>query len=328
MKKAAKTLCVAIASLVILSASTCAQLSPSFYNGTCRDVSHVVWKVVSQAVGSEKRMAASLLRLHFHDCFVNGCDGSVLLDDTASFTGEKSAGPNKNSLRGFEVIDAIKSQLESQCPGIVSCADIVALAAQTSVFMLGGPGWAVPLGRRDSTTASRDAANSQIPPPVFTVSELTSAFQAKGLSLKDMVVLSGAHTIGAAQCFTFRNRLYSFNSTAASDPTIDASFLATLQSSCPKESGDDQLSNLDAVTPNRFDNQYYKNLQKNKGLLTSDQELFSGTGSDAATLVSSYASNPLTFWRDFKESMIKMGNISPLTGTNGEIRKNCHFVNS
>ena len=57
----------------------------------------------------------------------------MLLDDTTSFKGEKTAAPNANSLRGYEVIDTIKSQLESQCPGVVSCADILAVAARDSV---------------------------------------------------------------------------------------------------------------------------------------------------------------------------------------------------
>lgn len=65
--------------------------------------------------------------------FAQGCDASVLLNDTSSFTGEQSAGPNVNSIRGFGVIDSIKSELESLCPGVVSCADILAVAARDSV---------------------------------------------------------------------------------------------------------------------------------------------------------------------------------------------------
>lgn len=64
---------------------------------------------------------------------MQGCDGSVLLDDTSSFTGEKTAVPNNNSLRGFDVIDSIKSQLEASCKQVVSCADILAVAARDAV---------------------------------------------------------------------------------------------------------------------------------------------------------------------------------------------------
>ncbi|CAI0626515.1 unnamed protein product [Linum tenue] len=59
----------------------------------------------------------------------------MLLDDTATFQGEKTAPPNLNSLRGFEVIDAIKLELESVFPETVSCADVLAIAARNSVFL-------------------------------------------------------------------------------------------------------------------------------------------------------------------------------------------------
>ncbi|PWA89447.1 peroxidase protein [Artemisia annua] len=109
------------------------QLTANFYASSCPNFSATISTAVNSAVSNEARMGASLLRLHFHDCFVNGCDASVLLDDTANFTGEKTAAPNNNSLRGFDVIDTIKSQLESSCPGVVSCADILATAARDSV---------------------------------------------------------------------------------------------------------------------------------------------------------------------------------------------------
>ncbi|GJV13954.1 peroxidase 4 [Tanacetum coccineum] len=110
-----------------------AQLSPNFYSRSCPNVISVVKSAVQSAISRETRMGASLLRLHFHDCFVNGCDGSVLLDDTSSFTGEKNATANFQSARGFDVVDNIKSAVERACPGVVSCADILAISARDSV---------------------------------------------------------------------------------------------------------------------------------------------------------------------------------------------------
>jgi peroxidase len=76
-----------------------------------------------------------------------------------------------------------------------------------------------------------------------------------------------------------------------------------------------------------FDNQYYKNLQQRKGLLHSDQELLNGVGANAAT-VNQFANAAGTFFTNFRTAMIKMDNLSPLTGKHGEIRLNCHTVNS
>ncbi|XP_062001130.1 peroxidase 4-like [Rosa rugosa] len=294
------------------------KLSPKYYSSKCPNALSIVQGEVIAAIKNETRIGASLLRLHFHDCFVNGCDASILLDDTPGFIGEKTAVPNNNSVRGFEVVDQIKAKLEKACPGVVSCADILALAARDSVVHLGGPSWNVGLGRRDSTSASRSAANTSIPPPTSNISSLLSSFAAQGLSSRDLVALAGSHTIGLARCTSFRARIYN-------DTTIDAVFAKSLQSNCPITGNDNNLASLDLQTPTYFDNLYYKNLLKEKGLLHSDQELFNGTSADA--LVKIYASDTFKFFEDFAKSMVKMGNIKPLTGSQGEIRINCRKVN-
>ncbi|XP_038697972.1 peroxidase 4-like [Tripterygium wilfordii] len=85
------------------------------------------------------------------------------------------------------------------------------------------------------------------------------------------------------------------------------------------------MSPLDLVTPNSFDNNYFKNLIQKKGLLHSDQVLFSGGSTDK--IVYEYSKNPSLFNSDFASAMIKMGNIDVLTGSSGEIRKICSAVN-
>ncbi|TMW87735.1 hypothetical protein EJD97_019543 [Solanum chilense] len=302
----------------LLRLSSAQSLSANFYSSSCPNVLSIIKTAVNSAVSSEARMGASLLRLHFHDCFVNGCDASVLLDDTSNFTGEKTAGPNSGSIRGFDVIDTIKTQVESSCAGIVSCADILAVAAQDSVVKLGGPSWTVLLGRRDSTTANLSAANNNLPGPTLNLSALISSFSNKGLTTREMVALSGSHTIGQTRCTSFRTRLYS-------EANINASFATTVKSNCPQSGGDNNLSPLDITSPTSFDNAYYKNLQILKGLLHSDQVLFNGGSTDS--IVNTYSSNPTTFSTDFANAMVRMGNLSPLTGTNGQIRKNCRKTN-
>lgn len=304
------------------------QLVYDFYRYSCPFVENMVLNVVRSAVQNDTRMAASLLRLHFHDCIVNGCDASVLLDDTDSITGEKGAFPNLNSARGFEVIDAIKTALENSCNATVSCADILTIAARDSVYLSGGPYWQVQLGRRDGTTASKSAANANIPSPFESLSSLISKFQGVGLSVQDLVVLSGAHTIGRAHCGTFSPRLFNFSASNGPDPTIQPSLLQNLQNLCPDGSSDpNTMGPLDAVTKDLFDNMYFRNLQNNMGLLQSDQVLFSTANASTAFFVNYYSSFPYAFSRDFPTSMVKMANISVHTGSDGEIRKNCRFVN-
>ncbi|KAK3188225.1 hypothetical protein Dsin_027786 [Dipteronia sinensis] len=293
------------------------------YRDTCPEAESIIFSNVQNAVYQDSRMAASLLRLHFHDCFVNGCDASVLLDDTEDFVGEKTAAPNLNSLRGFEVIDAIKSQLESVCPGTVSCADILAIAARDSVVISGGPGWEVQMGRRDSLSASKALANNNIPGPNSTVADLVAKFQNLGLSLSDMVALSGAHTMGKARCSSFSARLQGTGFSNVGDINLD--FLQSLRQLC-SFSGSNTLAQLDLVTPATFDNQYYINLLSGEGLLPSDQVLVTEDDQTRA-IVESYVEDQFAFFEDFKYAMVRMGSLGPLTGSNGEIRRNCRIVN-
>lgn len=303
------------------------QLSSTFYDETCPNVSTIVRGVIQNALLTDARIGASLIRLHFHDCFVDGCDGSLLLNDSTTIVSEKGAGPNNNSARGFDVVDNIKTALESACSGIVSCADILAIASEASVSLAGGPSWNVLLGRRDGTTANITGANN-LPGPTEILDKLKEKFVDVGLNTTDLVSLSGAHTFGRGQCRTFINRLYNFNGTNNPDTTLNTTYLATLQGICPENGNGSVLTNLDLTTPNTFDNNYFSNLQVNNGLLQSDQELFSTTGDETVNIVNNFSSDQTAFFASFVESMIKMGNISVLTGTNGEIRLNCALVNN
>nr|AAU04440.2 secreted peroxidase [Phelipanche ramosa] len=234
-KKIYQLCCCALAILSLIlflsSTPTQAQLSPTFYSRTCRNAPTIIRNSIRRAISRERRMAASLIRLHFHDCFVQGCDASILLDETPSIQSEKTAFPNVNSARGFDVIEAVKREVERICPRVVSCADILTLAARDASVAVGGPTWTVRLGRRDSTAANRGEANTDLPSPFAGLQALITAFADKGLSETDMVALSGSHTLGQAQCFLFRARIYS-NGT-----DIDPNFARNRRRQCPQTSG-------------------------------------------------------------------------------------------
>ncbi|KAL3501585.1 hypothetical protein ACH5RR_036034 [Cinchona calisaya] len=306
-------------------------LTLDYYKEKCPNVLEIVRNEMECAVLSDPRNAALILRLHFHDCFVQGCDGSVLLDDTITLQGEKNAPNNKNSLKGFRTIDRIKNILESECPGIVSCADILTVAARDAVVLVGGPFWEVPLGRKDSKTAGYELSNTNLPTADDGLLSIISKFIYQGLSVTDMVALSGAHTIGLARCVNFRERIYGDFPITSAMNSASETYLKNLKSICPPGIGEDNKeSAMDYVTPNLFDNSYYQVLLRGEGLLNSDQELYSSIlGVETKKIVQKYAENPIAFFEQFSESMVKLGNITnPETYVDGEVRKNCRFANT
>ncbi|KAL6648505.1 hypothetical protein ACP70R_012729 [Stipagrostis hirtigluma subsp. patula] len=304
-----------------------AQLSEGYYDATCPVVHRVVRRVLKRAREDDPRIYASLTRLHFHDCFVQGCDGSILLDNSTSIVSEKFATPNNNSARGYPVVDAVKAALEEACPGVVSCADILAIAARVSVELSGGPRWRVQLGRRDGTTANFAAA-SNLPSPFDNLTTLQQKFAAVGLDDTDLVALSGAHTFGRVQCQFVTARLYNFSGTNRPDPTLDRGYRAFLSRRCPGDASTaTALNDLDPTTPDTFDVNYFTNIAARRGFLQSDQELLSTPGASTAALVAQFAGSQKAFFKSFARSMINMGNIAPLTGSQGEIRKDCRKVN-
>ncbi len=103
-----------------------------FYKKTCPQLPRIVQKVVAAEFAFDPTSAGPQLRLFFHDCFVQGCDASVLINSTNVNQAEKDAAINF-SIGNFFVIDDIKEQLEKECPGVVSCADVLALVAVYSV---------------------------------------------------------------------------------------------------------------------------------------------------------------------------------------------------
>ncbi|TYK27368.1 peroxidase 47 [Cucumis melo var. makuwa] len=289
-------------------------LSMGYYLMSCPFVDPIVKNTVNRALQNDPTLAASLIRMHFHDCFVEGCDGSILIDSTRDNTAEKDS-PANLSLRGYEVIDEIKEQLERQCPGVVSCADIIAMAARDAVFWAGGPFYEIPKGRKDGTR-SRIEDTVNLPSPFLNASQLINTFAQRGFTPQQMVALSGAHTLGVARCISFKGRL------DGNDPLLSPNFGRALSRTC--SNGDNALQTFDA-TPDSFDNVYYNALSRGAGVLFSDQTLFASPRT--RDIVTAYAMNQALFFLDFQRAITKMGLLDVKEGYRGQVRRNCRRVN-
>ncbi|KAF2325434.1 hypothetical protein GH714_028666 [Hevea brasiliensis] len=243
-----------------------------FYSRTCPRAESIVRSTVATHFKSNPAIAPGLLRMHFHDCFVRGCDASILIEGSNT---EKTA-PRNLGLKGYEVIDDAKTQLEAACPGIVSCADILALAALESVVLTSGRSWQVPTGRRDGRVSSASDTDN-LPGFADPIDEQKQKFAAKGLNAQDLVTLVGGHTIGTTECQFFDYRLYNTTGNNGSDPTISASFLPQLQALCPQNGDRTKRVALDTNSANKFDASFFRNLRKGRGILESDQKLWTDT---------------------------------------------------
>ncbi|PKH47891.1 peroxidase 60-like [Punica granatum] len=313
---------VALALFLVLSAFTgrSSALQVGFYNRKCGfvDVEAIVRTVVSFRLAKDPTLVAALLRLQFHDCFVNGCDASILLDGPSS---EKTAGAN-GSVRGYELIDTIKSILESICPGVISCADIIVMATRDAVELAKGGRYAVQTGRLDGKTSL--ASNVNLPSPSVSVSQVLSAFAKKGLTATDTVLLLGGHTVGITHCSFIMDRLYNFRGTGKPDPTMNPALVNTLRLRCSRTSSVDNAVNLDqnATSALIVDSLFYKQVVARRGILQIDQQLALDplTKSTVAALA-----NATNFVTRFGSAMVKLGAIH--SGLPGEIRRNCRVIN-
>ncbi|KAL5209835.1 hypothetical protein ABZP36_005458 [Zizania latifolia] len=310
-------------------------LTVGFYRESCPDAEAIVRKVVADAVRDDPTTNAPLLRLHFHDCFVRGCDGSVLINSTETNTAEKDVKPN-HTLDAFDVIDAIKEKLERKCPGVVSCSDILAIAARDAVSLASkavtkgrwskdGNLYEVETGRRDGRVSSAKEAVTNLPDSFDGIRKLTTRFASKGLDLKDLAVLSGAHALGNTHCPSMAKRLRNFTAHHNTDPTLDATYAAKLRRQC--RSAGDNTTELEMVpgSSTTFDAAYYRLVTERKGMFHSDEALLRNAVTRG--LVYEYMRSEESFLRDFGVSMVNMGKVGVLTGRQGEIRRTCALVN-
>ncbi|KAL6880487.1 hypothetical protein ACP4OV_012052 [Aristida adscensionis] len=317
-----------LAAALLLLASTAtvcsAQLRRNYYAGVCPEAEAVVRAAVARKVRETFLAVGATVRLFFHDCFVQGCDASVVVSSTANGTAERDH-PSNLSLAGdgFDTVARARAAVDAvpRCRGRVSCADVLAMAARDVVALAGGPSYAVELGRLDGLSSTASSVDGRLPAPFLNLDQLTAVFAANGLSQTDMIALSAGHTVGLAHCRTFAGRIGG----SAPDPTLNRSYAAQLRAECPPNVDPRIAVSMDPVTPRAFDNQYFKNLQMGMGLLSSDQVLYSDPRSRPT--VDSWAQSSVAFNQAFVAAMTKLGRVGVKMGAQGNIRRNCAVLN-
>ncbi|XP_016173507.1 peroxidase 65-like [Arachis ipaensis] len=276
-----------------------AKLNPDYYNATCPDFAKIVRDQVFTKQSVVPATAAGVLRLFFHDCITDGCDASIFISSNA-YTPHAERDADLNlSLSGdaFDLVIKIKNLLELTCPGVVSCSDIIAQATRDLIKMVGGPYFPVRLGRKDSLNSDASKVPASLPTPTMTMDDIINKFAARKFTVREMVALTGAHTIGFTHCKEFANRIFNFSPTSQVDPTLHPKFAEGLRHVCWNYTKDPSMSAFnDPRSPSKFDNAYFGNVLKGLGLLRSDYLL----GADPRTrpIVEEYAKNEQAFFRD------------------------------
>ncbi|XP_074311876.1 peroxidase 5-like [Silene latifolia] len=322
-----------LAAVTVNTSAIIQTLSIDFYKRKCPSVEKIVSDVIKKNALTNKGSIPGIIRLHFHDCFITGCDGSILLTPERYnlYNTEMAHPANGISLRGMEVINQIKTEVEKHCPNVVSCADILAYAARDAIVSVGNPHYVIPAGRRDGVAIDGNFAGG-LPKSISNIERLTEQYAEKGLTVEDLVVLEGSHSIGQSRC---QGTIAEVNSTLevpAVDNFLDKSYKAMVenQSCAPKDSG--VFWRLTTpLNPEKKVNEawgvsFYENISKGKGVLPSDLAMaVHGTTKD---MVKQYASNAELWKKKFNEAMIKLGKMNVLTGEQGEIRRHCGIINS
>ena len=307
-------------------------LVPDFYKTKCPNVEQIVLDVVTKKTKETPGFIPGLIRLHFHDCFITGCDASILLTPQRynHFAAEIAHPLNGLGMRGMNVIDEIKAELESKCPGVVSCADIIAYAARDAVVLAGNPRYSIPAGRRDGSNVDGSQPHG-LPAASYPVDLLTEMYAEKGLTKDDLIVLEGAHSIGQSKCSgSIVVKDVVLNATG-SEQVINQQFKNMVQQKyCPPK----PTPELDAfhvpLNPEKIDTAwgvtFFNNLMQGKGILPSDLAMFAD--STTHDLVLKYAANQTLWAQAFNDAMTKIGKINVKTGEEGDIRKQCSVLNS
>ncbi|KAL3631068.1 Peroxidase 65 [Castilleja foliolosa] len=314
--------------LLLAAAAVESQLTLDYYKKTCPQFADIIQQVVADKQLAIPTTAAGTLRVFFHDCIVGGCDASLLISSNSFNQAERDNHLNV-ALPGdaFDVVTRAKTRLELACPGMVSCADILAESTRDLISMVGGPYYPVLLGRKDSLESKAADVEGHIALPNMTMTHIIETFSAKGFTVQEMVALTGAHTIGFSHCSEFADRIFNYSPTEDHDPSMNPDYAEGLKKLCQNYKKDPTIAAFnDPMSPGKFDNTYFVNLQRGIGLLKSDQVM--AVDPRTKPFVDLYAANEKAFFEAFSKAMEKVSVHNVITGKQGEVRRRCDAPNS
>ncbi|OVA02504.1 Plant peroxidase [Macleaya cordata] len=221
-------------------------------------------------------------------------------------------------IRKRETIGVIKSLVDLECPGQVSCADILVLAARDAVVRSGGPLIKVPLGRRDSISSSYKLADAFLPPASTGVNDMLHIFAEKGMTIDESVAILGAHTLGISHCVNIVDRLDKRREKRTG-------FELSLGLKCPFGS----LASNSTFVGNDltiffFDNQYYRQAIGGQGVMKIDADM--SMDPRTAPIMERFAVDQDEFFQTFSSAFLKLSSTNVLTGNQGVVRNRCNEV--
>ncbi|XP_024525354.1 peroxidase 55-like isoform X1 [Selaginella moellendorffii] len=310
------------ASLVVFSAAA-DKLELGYYSETCPNLEEILATSAKLKLAEAPTTPAAVVRLLFHDCFIEGCDASIMITSTPDNLAERDAEVNRDLAGdGFDAVVRAKAAVEAECPGVVSCADILVIIARNFIELTGGPSYPVLKGRKDGFISEAARVQDNLPGSTLNLHQLLRNFKSKGLDMEDLVVLSGAHTFGFAHCKQFHKRLYNFSRDRAMDPRLPPVFASSLKAACP-ERGDDPglVLPFDPSTPFAFDNSYYKTLVAGNALLISDETLLAKR--KTREMIREFARDEQKFYQEFGAAMQRLSSVGVKVGSDGDVRRDC-----
>ncbi|CAM0958199.1 unnamed protein product [Alopecurus aequalis] len=307
-------------------------------------------------VENKRDVAPGLVRLLFHDCFVTGCDGSVLLESTPKNprgTTEKNA-PKNDHLRGMELLQEIRDAIfKAADKKNVSCADAIVFGAREATFLLSNGKIEYPIdgpGRKDGVISSKQDAENTLPGATDNFEKLKRSFLAKDFTVGELVALSATHSVGVCHKPSFVDRLNLALSTPevhqidpdyqkviieesanANDNVAFKNNLRDMGKPAVDSSRFEEKANekVDMTAANVLDSSYYSFNLQNMVRFTSDWELRNDTSSsddNAGTFLESFKVHE-AWMTVFMQAMTKLSKLKSNGPFEAKFRQDCTRTN-